>query len=326
VTLTAANRAALDHVRAAALRELPRHRARLAGAADVEAVAAALRRAPLTINFHPDRLLADGRPVAQALHDEGVYRSQFETRISNGGLTAYPGGDRDRWEAAMFGGAYQVTGVREAERPKYGGLNVLHQLNGACPGFGSCHLRLRAPVLDRATLIYGDSVFEPTDIAVADVLEPVLAPLVESEWFTVSPQPAMTRRLEDYVEAQVHGPLELRADVEAVVIDPAFGGTPAGDLLVAAAERHGFAAEWRPARVLSLAAIPADTPEGGEPRLWKDFCAGGRARALAERVTGGAPLDAANIGAAAAAAAAARDPETLQHVKYLWRMVVVYGD
>jgi hypothetical protein len=37
---------------------------------------------------------------------DGVYRSQFETRVSNGGLTAYPGGDRWRWESRIFGAAY----------------------------------------------------------------------------------------------------------------------------------------------------------------------------------------------------------------------------
>lgn len=318
MTLTAANRAALEHARAAALRE----RARLART-DLDGLAAALRRAPLTINFHPDRVLADGRLVAVALRDEGVYRSQFETRISAGGLTAFPGGDRDRWEHELFGGAYQ--GAHEAERPKYGGLNVLRHLNGACPGFGSCHLRLRPAVLERTTLLFGDSVWQRTEVGVADVLEPVLAPLLESDWFTLSPTPTMTRSLEDYVEAQVHGPLVLDADVEAVVVDPAFRGTATGDLLLVAADRHGFAAEWRPGRVLPLAGVPLEAPaQVGEPRLWKELCAGGRARALAERVTGGAPLDAANIGAAAVAAA--RDPETLQHLKYLWRMVVAWGE
>lgn len=72
----------------------------------------------LTLNFHPDRLLADGRSVAEALYADGVYRSQFETSISSGGLTAYRGGDRDVWERALFA--------------------------GACPGFGSCHVRLRS--------------------------------------------------------------------------------------------------------------------------------------------------------------------------------------
>jgi hypothetical protein len=50
---------------------------------DAEALIAAVRRAGvLTMNVHPDRLLADGRSVAQALYEERVYRSQFETSIS----------------------------------------------------------------------------------------------------------------------------------------------------------------------------------------------------------------------------------------------------
>ena len=48
--------------------------------------------ARITVNFHPDRVLADGRTVAQRLAAEGRYRSQFETGISSGGLTAYAGG------------------------------------------------------------------------------------------------------------------------------------------------------------------------------------------------------------------------------------------
>jgi hypothetical protein len=101
-----------------------------------------VRDAAVTLNFHPDRLLADGRRVDEALLEEGVYRSQFETRISGGGQTAHPGGDRDRWERELFGGAYD--GAPAAERPRYGGLNLLRNRNGACPGFGSCHLR-RSP-------------------------------------------------------------------------------------------------------------------------------------------------------------------------------------
>jgi len=73
------------------------------------------------------------------------------------GLTAYPGGDRDRWEHALFAGAYQRPNVRAGERPKYGGLYLMHHLNGACPRFGSWHLRLRPEVTRRATLVFGDS-------------------------------------------------------------------------------------------------------------------------------------------------------------------------
>jgi Protein of unknown function (DUF3626) len=47
----------------------------------------------VTLNFHPDRLVG-GLLVLEAIGRDGVYRSQFETGTSNGGLTAYPGGDR----------------------------------------------------------------------------------------------------------------------------------------------------------------------------------------------------------------------------------------
>ena len=93
--LTEANRLALAHVAVRAQHEQPGHLKRIETAlasAGVTTTAEALLAVAsiggaLTLNFHPDRLLADGRCVAQALHDDGVYRSQFETRISIRNLT-----------------------------------------------------------------------------------------------------------------------------------------------------------------------------------------------------------------------------------------------
>jgi Protein of unknown function (DUF3626) len=45
----------------------------------------------VTLNVHPDRTV-DGVPILASLATDGVYRSQFETGTSNGGLTAHPGG------------------------------------------------------------------------------------------------------------------------------------------------------------------------------------------------------------------------------------------
>ena len=59
----------------------------------------------VTLHFHPDRLTG-GMPILELMARDGVYRSQFETGTSNGGLTAHPGGDRWRWESRIFGGAY----------------------------------------------------------------------------------------------------------------------------------------------------------------------------------------------------------------------------
>ncbi|MBY4898604.1 DUF3626 domain-containing protein [Cupriavidus sp. AU9028] len=188
-------------------------------AAALAHVAAQCRGGPLdrtlrvTLNFHPDRLSA-GVPILVALAHDGVYRSQFETGTSNGGLTAHPGGDRWQWESRLFGGAYDAA--PPARRPKYGALDYRGNPMGASPRFGSAHLRLRPSVLDRCTFCYPDSVFAPVHVGIAQRME-----LIE----LAHAGSAIADPLDDYIEAHVHGPLELARDVEALVLDPCYRGT-----------------------------------------------------------------------------------------------------
>lgn len=165
----------------------------------------------VTLNFHPDRLHR-GAPLLRVLADEGIYRSQFETGTSNGGLTAHPGGDRWQWESRIFGGAYD--GAPPQQRPKYGALNFRRHPAGASPRFGSAHLRLRRAVLARTTFCYPDSVFAPNAFGVAAHMS--LIALAEAH---------RGDPLDGYIEAHLHGPLELARDVEALVLDPCFRGT-----------------------------------------------------------------------------------------------------
>ena len=95
----------------------------------------------VTLNFHPDRLVR-GVPLLQVMAQDGVYRSQFETGTSNGGLTARPGGARWLWESRIFGGAYDDA--EPSLRPKYGALDLHRRGYGAAPRFGSAHVRLAA--------------------------------------------------------------------------------------------------------------------------------------------------------------------------------------
>ncbi|GHJ16781.1 DUF3626 domain-containing protein [Micromonospora sp. AKA38] len=354
-TLTAAQSAALRHVRGVALRDRPAALAviaeHLAGSGadlrgdEVGAVVTGYGR--LTVNFHPDRLLHDGRTVVEALDDEGVYRSQFETGIGNGGLTAFPGGDRDRWEEAMFGGAYQRPGVPAAERPKYGGLNLLDHPDGACPRFGSCHLRLRPEVVARTTFTFGDSHLGPTEVGTATVFEPVLAALLVATAGTgvslgVSGMDTGTllrtllsrreraseragRALDDYIEAQVHGELSLARDVEALVADPSFRDTGTGRRLAGLAHRHGFPLRWHCGFQLAVDGVDADFRGPDIPPL--------AVRVHAEFGRPGEPLHAALIGRAAASLVrephrwADRGPAELtwQHLKQLWHVLVRFG-
>jgi len=188
----------------------------------------------VTLNFHPDRLHL-GMPLLAALAEDGMYRSQFETGTSNGGLTAHPGGDRWAWETRIFGTAYD--NAVPAERPKYGALNFRRSPLGGSPRFGSAHLRLRPEVLNRSTFCYPDSALGPVDFGVAAHM--ALVALA-----------AMAGRdaLDDYIEAHVHGPLLLAADVEALVLDPCFLNTE----VEALARRLPCPVEWHPGFRLSV--------------------------------------------------------------------------
>ncbi len=192
----------------------------------------------VTLHFHPDRLIA-GRPILAAMASDGVYRSQFETGTSNGGLTAHRDGDRWRWESRMFAGAYDTADAWE--RPKYGSLNFRTRRVGGSPRFGSAHLRLAPHTLARTTFCYPDSVFEPAHFGVATRVSNLVAMAEKDD----------RDPLDDYIEAQVHGVLDLAHDVEAVVLDPSYRGTPVETM----AAGLGCPVEWHDGFVLTTAQL-----------------------------------------------------------------------
>lgn len=195
----------------------------------------------VTVHFHPDRLAGDV-PILTAMADDGRYRSQFETGTSNGAVSCHPGGDRWRWESRLFGSVYDDA--PPAARPVYGSLNHRGRPAGGSTRFGSAHLRLNADVLARTTFCYPDSVFEPVDVGTAERCD--LAALADADDKDL---------LDDYIEAHVHGGVDFRRDVEALVLDPCFRGTgvEAGAHLlgVPVTWHHGFRA-----RIEDIAARP----------------------------------------------------------------------
>jgi uncharacterized protein DUF3626 len=125
--------------------------------------------------------------------------------------------------------------------------------------------------------------------------------------------------LDDYVEAQIHGGLELGGAVRAVVADPSFAGTPTGALLSGLAPRL----EFHPGFVLAPDGFPPGLRTGVTPVV---------AAFVADRF--GVPvLDAEVVGRAAQAVV--RDPgpwsrfgtpaEVLQELKYVWHILVLRG-
>jgi len=223
--------------------------------------------------------------------------------------------------------------------------------DGACPRFGSCHFRLKEHVLQRATLVFGDSVSDPHDRGLINTFEPVLAGLLEemkahrnalgrkevdvTTFVSALLHSGNTRErffhrsqgraLDHYIEAQIHGDLRMADDVDALVADPSFQHTATGEILEATAKKYGFSLEWHEGFELPLEEVPSDFRGSEMPSLTQ--------RVLENHALENGYLDAATIGLAAVSVVT--NPEqwqdwgspkdTLQHIKYLWHILVVYG-
>jgi len=225
---------------------LPAHERALQHVAAHSSGAPLDRSLRVTLNFHPDRTYRDGTVISSLVTD-GVYRSQFETKASNGSLSSHPGGARWQWEQRLFGGAYDTA--TPEERPKYGGLNFRNRREGAAPRFGSAHLRMSEHVLDRSSFCFPDSVLEPNVVATAVAFD---------LWDMIADFDALERNddieatkggyLDDYVEAHVHGVIEIARDAEAIVLDPSFRNS----LVEEEASLLGIAVEWHEGRRLNV--------------------------------------------------------------------------
>ena len=336
------------------------HRAGTNVAAYGAAMESAHAHARVVLHFHPDRFGTKPIPVAEALLKEGVYRNQFETGLSTGGLSAFPGGARDSWERSLFGGAYHTRGVSDSERPKYGALELVRYADGSIPRFGSCYFVLRPSVSVRTSFTFAGSedpraterlgmIGQMDNVMAALFAEieaggmaappwpPFRAPTLGLSNLTVArllevlrelarprKEPAdlpTGRVLDTQIEAQVHGPLDLQKDVELLVADPAFAPTSTGEVLRQIAAHYGFPLHWHCGFRLSVREIPDDFRGPAMPRL-------------ARRIAGeNGFIDAAVIGAAEASLYHHPDAwgdwgsraEVLQHLKQLWHVLVHYG-
>lgn len=368
ITLSAAQSAALRHVEATAEEGEARALLSIAGIFEragygveiyQKAIESVRQHARIALHFHPDRLGNKAVSVADSLLIEGVYRNQFETGLSSGSPTAFPGGERDRWERTLFGGAYHSDGVMASERPKYGSLELVRFPDGPAPRFGSCYFILR-DVGARTSITFMGSEHREAGARVGTLARPhgAIAALLSEienggmatpEWppfntptlgipgITVSrfcdlahalvdlranPSVGKPGRLLDTgVEAQVHGPIVLDRDVEILVADPAFANTPTGRVLSELADKYGFKLQWHCGFRLSVGDVPNDFRGPAMPRF-------------ARRIAGATDiLDAVVIGQAAASLH--RDPapwsewgdywDVVRLFRQIWHVLVQFG-
>lgn len=222
----------------------------------------------ITINFHPDRFSANGKLIIENLIDSGVYEGQFRTGTSNGGLTAFPGGERFLWEQRLFAGIYPVN---TQDRPKYGALNLLNYLDGASPRFGACYFVLKPSVISRCTFSYGDSSLAPVGLCTSEHFSGIafnlLRDLIEKrrllDWENCDPQrtipllmktppPSVRGNLDFYIETHIHGELSLQEDISTFFLDESYRDTDMERYARCLSQRYEIGIDWIPKREIRI--------------------------------------------------------------------------
>jgi len=172
--------------------------------------------------------------VMQYLCSDTEYRNQFETGTSGGSLSKT---SRLQWEKVLFGGAYDKS--EGYEKVKYGALNITNDPSGimSCRGYGDSFLVLKKGIKNRATFVHGDSSRQDLHIITFSYpvsilnfldgpdkrydklsegekceLRDVIEVAVGNKQSSPSNQPF-------YIEAQIHGPVRLREDVEVLMVN-----------------------------------------------------------------------------------------------------------
>lgn len=312
-----------------------------------KAVISLKANARIGLHFHPDRPDSTLKSIAEALLEQGIYRSQFETLISNGSVSALPGGERDLWENRIFGGAYQTEGTTNNQRPKYGALNIMLHSDGPAPRFGSCYFLLSPKVSYRSTFTYLDSHQDPREKGTYEEFDMILAALLEEAFtresaigerdmapkilidhllvklkkkITDPEKKEPNRNLNHYIEAQVHGDISLKEDVEVLVADPSFKETFIGTTLEKLCLKYSIELYWHRGFVLKVDEVPFDFRGPSMP-------------SLAKRISQNNCINASVIGCAVMDLH--RNPqnwkvrgsfkEVLQELKLLWHVLVRYG-
>ncbi|WP_282109847.1 DUF3626 domain-containing protein [Shewanella algicola] len=297
----------------------------------------------VALHFHPDRIDSRGLCVVDGLLRDGVYKSQFETHVSNGHLSPELGGSRDHWENQLFGNCY--SGIKH--RPKYGALDFGLCPLGPAPRFGSCYLVTHSQILPRCTFSYMDSYRLPKEKGTIKCFDVILAALLSesferqyalgceglkpsklinyfSQHLTAPTEKRFDNQpcgnLDHYIEAQIHGDLSLDKDVAVLVADPSFIGSQIGDSLVALCDEYDIELLWHNGRQMRVTDVPDDFRGAAMPTL---------AQSIAEDQI----INAEIIGRAAyqlqkqPTSWSERGAHTkkMQDLKLLWHVLVKYG-
>jgi len=301
---------------------------------------------PITINFHPDRFSNNNKTIIDNLIEQGQYHGQFRTGTTNGGRSAYFGGDRYLWEQRIFFDAYPQDAV---DRPKYGALNLFRYIDGASVRFGSYFFVLKQNTVERCTFAYGDSSTNPTTLCTSDTFYSILAGVYsefinkgkvldhvfdqtvtsKAEILAVLLNPdtelkELGRNLDYCIETHIHGDILLEQDIESFYVDRSYQNTFIGEQAEALTNKYEIPLYWIPKRQINIDSIGSLFRGPKIPLLANKIDSlYGKQGVINANLLGQASRDSdlhpdlwADMGS---------EPELFQSLKQLWHTVVYFG-
>jgi hypothetical protein len=232
-----------------------------------------MKRAPITVNFNPDKSLQPTHANASTLAvdrslftidaylADGFYRNQFETQITSGASTGYWGGSRDQWERTIFMGGYHAHPLVPQERPKYGASNATGLVAGPAGQYGSCYFVMKESARERTTLTpRNSSGCTAEQVGTSDACAHLLSELSADELKRINEMSQggalRDQRIWTYIEAQIHGPISFAEDIAEIVIHTKFKTTPYEAKLRELAARSGATIKWHDGKVVIADVTP----------------------------------------------------------------------
>jgi len=230
----------------------------------------------------------------------------------------------------------------------------MNYLDGASAGFGSCFFTLKHHVMERCTFTYGDSVTNPdifgTKNSFYGIFRAILINAKENKqffnnknYFTVkdlidyllSLRKEMPTEMSNnfdvyipiqYIEAQVHGEINLFNDVDCFYIDESFKDTEINEQAEGISELYDIKIFWIPERKIHVKDI------GDE--FWGPIISVLARKIISKFNIADEYINAEIIGRASRDSMLSPDEwadlgnelEVFQYMKYLWRTVVYCGE
>ncbi len=214
------------------------------------------QQAPLTINLPP---VVNKESVLASLSSDGAYKNLWErgSRPSHPKAPKRSKADFLHKEHRTFAGTYNRAIPQE--RPRYGALNFLAAREGGAAVYGPAVLTLRPEVKERTTYHTRDSRFtNMEDAGGAGVMAGCLArrsdedlqqllkvangQLSSGVYGRDNHPEAFTGS--NYIEAHIHGEINLAQDLAGVSLHERYRGTPVGNDAETMAKQFGVEMIW----------------------------------------------------------------------------------